>query len=110
MTVGNMAEALSFTACALPHPDRKVTGAYCGDLLSWVMSRANSGSAWITIMTSINAVAVACLADVSCIVLAEGVAFSDKDLETAKEKGVNVVSSPLPAYETAVAIARLLDK
>ena len=95
MTVGNMAEALSFTACALPHPDRKVTGAYCGDLLSWVMSRANSGSAWITIMTSINAVAVACLADVSCIVLA---------------KGVNVVSSPLPAYETAVAIGRLLDK
>ena len=40
----------------------------------------------------------------------DGVAFSDKDLETAKEKGVNIVSSPLPAYETAVAIARLLDK
>ncbi len=38
---------------------RAVPGGNCGDLLSWVMGRAGSGSAWITVMGNVNAVAVA---------------------------------------------------
>lgn len=53
--------------------EREVTGGYCGDLLSWVMGRAVKNGCWITIMSNVNVSAVAGLADVSCVLLCEGV-------------------------------------
>ena len=41
--------------------EKEITGCYCGDLLSWVMSRAKEGDAWLTVMGNVNAVAVAVL-------------------------------------------------
>ena len=73
MTVNELAKRLSLRTIALSDGDRDVEGVYIGDLLSWVMGRAQSGNAWITIMSNLNIVAVATLADVSCIILAEGV-------------------------------------
>jgi hypothetical protein len=32
--------------------DQPVSGAYIGDMLSWVMAKAGQGSAWITIQTN----------------------------------------------------------
>ena len=104
MTVQQLIDACGFTAAALPQPDREVSGVYIGDLLSWVMGKARCDNAWITIMSNINIVAVASLADVACIILAEGVNLDSSVIETAKAKGVNIISSQLPAYETAVAV------
>ena len=73
MTVIELVEASGFKAVTLPAPEKKIDGVYIGDLLSWVMGRAKADDAWITIMTNINVVAVASLADTACIVLAEGV-------------------------------------
>ena len=33
------------------YEDKEITGCYIGDLLSWVMGRANSGDMWITVMS-----------------------------------------------------------
>lgn len=68
------------------------------------MGRAKEDNVWITIMSNINIVAVASLADVSCVVLAEGVTLEDDVRKTAEAKGVNILSSPLPSYETAKAV------
>ena len=51
---------------------REVTGIFCCDLLSIAMGRAPSDSAWVTVMGNVNTIAVATLADVACVVLAEG--------------------------------------
>jgi pyruvate-formate lyase-activating enzyme len=56
------------------------------------MGKANSGDAWITIMSNVNILAVASLTDCACIILSEGVTLSDEIIETAKEKGINVLS------------------
>lgn len=93
-----------FNAVAMPDADREISGIYIGDLLSWVMGRAKADDAWITIMSNINIVAVASLADVACIILAEGVNLDSSVVETARAKGVNIIASQLPAYETAVAL------
>ena len=69
MTVNELCKRFSFESLCTPDSEREISGAYCGDLLSWVMGHAQSGDAWITIMSNINTVAVASLADVSCIVL-----------------------------------------
>ena len=65
MTVRQMIDEMQLTPLTCPDPERVVTGGYVGDLLSWVMGRARSGQAWITIMSNINTVAVASLADVA---------------------------------------------
>lgn len=89
----------------MPDPKKDVKGVYIGDLLSWVMGKAESGNAWITIMTNINVVAVATLADVSCVVLAEGVMPEESVIQAAREKGVNILSTALTQYEAAKKIS-----
>ena len=108
MTVATIAESLSLTPIAVPEADRECTGAYVGDLLSWVMGRAKSGDVWITIMSNINIVAVASLADVACIVLAEGVTLDETVRSTALAKGINVYTSEKTAYELAANLASIL--
>ena len=104
MTVKELSEMQGFKAVAMPEGEREIHGAYIGDLLSWVMGRAKADDAWITIMSNINIVAVASLADVACIILAEGVSLDSSVIETAEAKGVNVLSAQMPAYETAIAL------
>jgi hypothetical protein len=102
MKVSELSSNKDFTVLSMPSPDREINGAYVGDLLSWVMGRATEGCAWITIMSNLNVIAVATLVDVSCVILAEGVILDEDVLAAAKSKGVNILSSSLPAYETAL--------
>ncbi len=101
LTVGELIKNNSLTAIILPEPDRELGGCYIGDLLSWVMGRANEDDCWITIMSNINTVAVAALTNVACVILAEGVSLDGEALKKAEENGINIVSSPVSAYETA---------
>ena len=108
MTVQMFAKQCGFNVLSMPAPDRVPDGAYIGDLLSWVMGRAKSDNVWITIMSNVNVLAVATLADISCIVLAEGVTLDEDVLLAAKNKGVNVLSTELSAYSAALKIAELV--
>lgn len=108
MTVIELAETTGFAIVSLPDPKREVKGAYIGDLLSWVMGRANQDNIWITIMSNINVIAVASLADVSCVILCEDVSLEDDVLKAAKEKGINIISTSLSSYETAVKISGII--
>jgi serine kinase of HPr protein (carbohydrate metabolism regulator) len=65
-------------------------------------------NAWITIMNNVNVIAVATLADTSCVILAEDVEMPEELVETAREKGVNVLRSSQPIFETAVKLAGLI--
>ena len=108
MTVKEIAEKAELKILSMPVPDREVKGVYIGDLLSWVMGRAGEANAWITIMSNINVVAVASLADVSCVILSEGVTLEEDVLSAALNKGINILSTKLPSYETAVALSGMV--
>ncbi len=98
-----------FEALALPDGERDIDGVYIGDLLSWVMGRAQMDNAWITIMSNVNVIAVASLADTACVILAEGVDMAADLLQTAQDKDVNILRSAEPIYETAVRLAGLVS-
>ncbi len=102
MTVSSFAKEAGFNCVCMPCPNREINGAYVGDLLSWVMGKAEPDNVWITIMSNLNIVAVSTLADISCIVLAENVAPDEEALAAAKVKGVNILSTNLSAYDAAV--------
>ena len=59
MTVKQLAEKYSFEVLSMPDPDKEIKGGYCGDLLSWVMGRAEASNVWLTIMTNMNIAAAA---------------------------------------------------
>ncbi|MCH5315591.1 MAG: hypothetical protein J1E81_06735 [Eubacterium sp.] len=101
MTVNELCSSCGFEEICIPDGEHEVSGAYIGDLLSWVMGRANADNAWITIMSNVNVIAVASLSDVACVILAEGVSLDEELKNTAIQKGINVLSSKLPSYETA---------
>ena len=108
MKVSELAEKLGFEALVTPSPDETVSGGYVGDLLSWVMSRAEAGQVWITIMTNINIVAVALLSGVSAIIIAEGCPVPDDVIKKAREEGINILRSNLSAFAVSAAVSRAL--
>lgn len=108
MTVQMLAQRLGLAPLCAAEPDREVTGCYTGDLLSWVMGRAQSGDCWITIMSNTNIVAVAALADTALIVLAEGVQPDAGVRELAEKKGINLYSSERSAYQLCAALSAAL--
>ena len=108
MTVEAFAKEIGSKALCIPCPDKEIDGVYMGDLLSWVMGRAEQNNVWITIMSNVNTVAVATLVDVACILLCEGVTPDEGVLEIAESKGVNILSTELSAYEASVRISELV--
>ena len=109
MTVKALAEQLGCKILCMPSPDKDICGAYIGDLLSWVMGNAEQGNVWITIMSNINTVAVATLVDASCVLLAEDVTPDEELLQIANAKGVNIISTHLSAYNTAIKLSELVN-
>ncbi len=107
MTVETLTE-YGFEPITLPDGKREITGVYIGDLLSWVMGRAQSGDAWITIMSNINILAVATLADTACIIMAEDVKLTEDIISSAQSKDINILSFSGSAYDAAVLLNSLL--
>lgn len=109
MTVKELAEKLSCEILtAHDETDRHVTGGYCGDLLSWVMGRAKEGDAWITIMSNVNTIAVAVLADIACIILADGSDLDEDAKQRAEQQKVIVLKSQLDQFTLCNKIGELL--
>ena len=109
MTVEVFAKETGFKPICMPVPEKEIAGAYVGDLLSWVMAKAEPSNAWITIMSNVNIVAVATLVDVSCIILAEGVSPDEDALLAAKAKGINMLSTSLSAFDAAIKISGIIQ-
>lgn len=97
-TASEIAQALELTVFCQGEGEREVRGGYAGDLLSWVMGRAQPEDAWVTIMSNVNVAAVAHLTDVSMVILAEDVKPDDALLQRAENEGMNLYGSSLSAF------------
>lgn len=108
MDIKELSEKLELEILCSDDLTKTVTGCYCGDLLSWVMSRAKEGDAWLTVMGNVNSVGVAVLADIACIILTENAALDDDALARAKQNCVAIFRTDKNAYQMAVAIHELI--
>lgn len=108
-TVEEMARELGLTVIEGGNGlSREISGGvYCCDLLSIVMGRAPAGGVWVTVMANLNAIAVAVLCDLSCVVIAEGMAIDEATRQKAREQEVVLLFSERPVYDTAVAIGKV---
>jgi hypothetical protein len=109
MTVQDLLKFPELTPLHLEEGKREVDGVYIGDLLSWVMGRAEADCLWATIMNNMNVLAVASLADVALVVVCENCEISEEMTEAARQKGINLMRTEMPIYELCVAVSRVLS-
>lgn len=81
--------------------DNEITSVYIGDLLSWVMGRAEEGNCWITILGHLNIMAVALLTGAACIIIAEGAEADPGTLAKADAEDIPVLLASMTSYEVA---------
>lgn len=108
MDVKELVEKLELKVLCGENLEKEISGCYCGDLLSWVMSRAQEGDVWLTVMGNINSVGVAVLADVACIVLTENAALDEDALKRAEQNDVIILQTEKNSYQMAAAISRMI--
>ena len=109
MTAADLADKLEMTKLTTnSEQNNNVTGVYCGDLLSWVMSHAKKGDAWITVHTHLNIVAVALLVEAACVILPEDIRIEEATRKKAEQQGVVILGSALSAYEISWRIHEIL--
>lgn len=108
MKIKEFAETLKLRVLTDYDEEKEITGCYCGDLLSWVMSKAKEGDVWLTVMGNINAVAVAVLTECACIVLTENASLDEAAKAKAEIQGVCFLQSDKNAYELAVEISKII--
>jgi serine kinase of HPr protein (carbohydrate metabolism regulator) len=87
--------------------DREVEGAYCGDLLSWVMGNGEPNQAWITVQVHMNVIAVAVLREFSCVIIADNANVPEEVIAKAEEEGLPILESGIPVYASAKKLVEL---
>lgn len=83
----------------------EITSAYCGDLLSDVMGNAPADSAWFTIQSHLNIVAVAQLRDIAVVVLINGAKPDPQTLDKATMLDITICGSNKSSAELCMALA-----
>lgn len=81
-------------------------GVYVGDFLSRVMGKAPSGCAWLTVMNNVNVAGVATLAEISAVVLCEGVMPDTLLTEKCRAENISLITSPLGVFEACVRLGK----
>ena len=87
--------------------DRDIHGGCVGDLLSVVMGKAKEDNVWITVQSHINIVAVASLADVSCVIVSEGFTIDEDAVNKAIEEDVVLLTSNKSSFELCKLLGQL---
>ncbi len=77
----------------------EVSCGYVCDLLSWVMAHGAPKTAWVTVQTHLNVIAVAVLMEFACIILPEDIDMEEGSLQKAKSENIPVLKSSKTAYQ-----------
>ena len=87
--------------------DRELTGGYCADLLSCVMSRAKTGNVWLTLQAHPNVIAVAALLDLGAVIVTEGAPIPNDVIAKANDEKIILLSTLHTTFWTVSELARL---
>ncbi len=81
--------------------NEEITGVYICDLLSFVLSKSKKGNVWITVHGHINIVAVAVVANLSCIIVVENVKVDEDTIEVAQRECIPIFTTRLNSFNAA---------
>ena len=109
MTIKEMISQLGLTLVA-GGLERKATGGYVGDLLSFVMAHAKEGDVWITVQGHLTSLAVAVMVGISAIILAENVKPDEEVIERSNKEQIPLLISSKNSFELANSLKQCLKQ
>ena len=89
--------------------DREIESGYASDLLSDVMGNADMGSAWITLQTHKNIIAIASLKELACVILVKGLTADEDTMAQSNDEDIPILSTNKETFETAGLLYNLLN-
>lgn len=104
MKINDLIIDSSFKLITGQNPDVEIKGFYTGDLLSWVMSHAKEGDAWLTVQTHLNIVAIAKLLNLSCIIIVENAEIEPETVIKAKAENITLIHTNYNSFEVIKSI------
>ncbi|MDY9921207.1 MAG: serine kinase [Synergistota bacterium] len=107
MKIKDLCEKLNADVLAAGDPERDVTKAAAGDLLSFIMGTVSEGSAWVTIQAHLNVAAVAVLKDIPVIILASGRKAPADLIDRCIAENVCIASVSGSIFETCKRLSEL---
>lgn len=99
MLVSELVEKHGFKQLSGTDLNRKISNVYSCDLLSWVMAKGKHDTAWITVQTHNNILAVASLLEFACIIIPEGIKVDQEIIDKANDQEVVMLSSDKESFE-----------
>ncbi len=89
---------------------RRITGAYCGDLLSDVLANASPGNLWITIHRHRNIIAVAVLINLAGIIITGNRKPDTDTLEYTLRENIPLFTTPLDNFQASGRLYNILSR
>lgn len=99
MKVNELVEKYGFKHLSGKELDRTIENVYSCDLLSWVMAKGKHDTAWITVQTHNNILAVASLLEFACVIIPENIEVDQEIIDKANDQNVVMLSTQLEAFE-----------
>ncbi|MFW6182141.1 MAG: serine kinase [Spirochaetota bacterium] len=85
--------------CCEGRLDQEISRGYASDLMSDVIARAQEGDLWVTLQVHVNVVAVGVMKGLSGVVFVNGREPEPDTLARARDEGLPLLTSGLPAFE-----------
>ena len=101
MTVKELTLTDNYEIVHLGDPEAVISEPYCCDLLSIAMGNAPAASAWCTVMSNMNTLAVASLTECACVILCHNVSI---------DENMNVLRTAKPIFTTALEVYKKLHE
>ena len=93
MNIGELADKLGLEVMQGKFEDSEILGGYTSDLLSDVMAHSSAGGVLITIQAHKNTVAVAVLAGLTAVIIANNRPVQGDMISAAEEEGIALFRS-----------------
>ena len=110
MTVKELTLAGNYEIVHLGDPEAVISEPYCCDLLSIAMGNAPAASAWCTVMSNMNTLAVASLTECACVILCHNVSIDENMKLKAVSENMNVLRTEKPIFTTALEVYKKLHE
>ena len=105
MTVKELTLTDNYEIVHLGDPEAVISEPYCCDLLSIAMGNAPAASAWCTVMSNMNTLAVASLTECACVI------SIDENMKLkAVSENMNVLRTAKPIFTTALEVYKKLHE
>ena len=94
--------------CAVEGLSKEIESVYCGDFLSFAMSKQDEKAVWLTVMNNINVIGVSSLCNTSMIILCDETTPDDHMIAKATLIKMPIYLSSESVYKTATQIYNIL--